>query len=140
MSNEEFLLFVRKTSTCWYWLGDITSNGYGCLTVNGKTVLAHRESFERFVRPLLPGEIVHHVCQHKLCIRPDKEHIDACTQKNHPDAGGTINRNKTHCPRGHEYTEANTRFMKGRFGRQCRACANLNEKIRVVTNSIRSQQ
>jgi hypothetical protein len=34
--------------------------------------------------------------------------------------GRNGNANKTRCPRGHEYTEANTRVYKGK--RNCRAC------------------
>lgn len=138
MTNEDFLLNVAKTPTCWFWVGAITSNGYGELRIDGKMVSAHRESFTRFVRPLLPTEIVHHKCRHKSCVNPD--HLQACTHKTHPDASSSINKRKTHCPRGHEYTEANTRHMKNRVGRQCRACHNLNQKIRQVTNSIRREQ
>ena len=37
--------------------------------------------------------------------------------------GNHHNVKKTHCPRGHEYTEKNTRIDKRTGGRLCRACA-----------------
>jgi hypothetical protein len=41
-------------------------------------------------------------------------------------AGNDFQTSKTHCPKGHEYTEANTKLIKstkpGKFKRQCRAC------------------
>jgi hypothetical protein len=37
-------------------------------------------------------------------------------QPGHPNAL------KTHCPRGHEYNEANTTYRAKRSGRECRVC------------------
>lgn len=49
-----------------------------------------------------------------------------------PSVGrGHVNAVKTHCPKGHEYTEENTyRNPQGR--RWCRACSRLNLKIQNV--------
>jgi hypothetical protein len=40
------------------------------------------------------------------------------------------NADKTHCPYGHEYTQENTRYIKGKYGlqRACIACAKLRSK------------
>lgn len=43
------------------------------------------------------------------------------------------NRDKTHCPRGHEYTAENT--YPGGHGRRCRACA----KAKVIERRLRNR-
>jgi Recombination endonuclease VII len=43
------------------------------------------------------------------------------------------NADKTHCPRGHEYTEENTLYQTGKYGlqRSCRVCRRLRQKNRT---------
>lgn len=49
------------------------------------------------------------------------------------EGAGYINRNKTHCKYGHEYTEENTYWQKTKtgLGRACKACRRVTEKGRL---------
>ena len=74
---------------------------------------------------------VDHLCSNKICINP--KHLEAVTssqnsQRAHdrgeqlPVTKNHVNVRKTHCPKGHEYSEENTRIGKGRQGRKCITC------------------
>lgn len=136
---ERFFQYVDKTETCWLWTG--TTGGsvpYGQFYVGGKSVRAHRFSYGAFIGQIPPGLLVCHHCDVPLCIRPD--HLFAGTMSdNIKDAikkGRVIpvnsrclppwNKGKTHCLRGHEFTEANTIIGRKSGLRSCRICVNRN--------------
>ena len=47
----------------------------------GRSVLAHRFCYETLVRPLAPGEVLHHLCENPRCVCPD--HLEPMTQAEH---------------------------------------------------------
>lgn len=56
---------------CWMW-GRSTSSGYGCLTLNRKTVRAHRLAFAiSRGTPEQDLREVCHACDEPLCVNPD---------------------------------------------------------------------
>jgi len=61
-----------------------------------------------------------------------KAQIRAALQrwKKAPGVGG-FQRSKTHCPRKHSYSKRNT-YIRSEGARQCKACARLRAKRRVV--------
>lgn len=64
-----------KLGPCWVWQGSVTEKGYGRFCVaSGRTVLAHRISFEHFVNPLKRGFVIDHKCNNKGCVNP--EHLE----------------------------------------------------------------
>ena len=80
---------------------------------------------EAFVGPRPAGA----VCCHANDVKTDNRVTNlywGTTKTNGRDCvnnGNNVNRNKTHCPRGHHYDAKNTYIMpKG--GRQCRTCHN----------------
>lgn len=75
---DENKAFPEPNSGCWLWMGAVTSKGYGHLWVDGKDVLAHRESYERKHGPIPPGLQGRHMCATRLCVNPD--HIQPGTQ------------------------------------------------------------
>jgi len=80
----DFLLLCERDTAgedgCWPWLGP-TKIGYGAFWTGTRNVPAHRWSFEAFVRPLEPGEQVHHLCRYADCVRPT--HLTAVTRQEH---------------------------------------------------------
>ena len=61
-----------------YWVGAITTTGYGRVWVGGKSVAAHREAWRR-AHGSLPAEglVVRHSCDETSCVRPD--HLEVGT-------------------------------------------------------------
>lgn len=55
-------------SDCILWHGGTMCRGYGRI---GRNTYAHRHIWEECFGPIQPGEVVHHVCENKLCINPE---------------------------------------------------------------------
>lgn len=119
---QRLLSSVERTSSgCWRWKKCISTNGYGRISINGKPVFAHRASYETFVGQIDKNKELHHKCSNKLCINP--AHLTQITRSQHriiTDVNYS-NRNKTHCKRGHEFTNENTLMINGN-GYSMRAC------------------
>ncbi len=59
----------RDPDDCWLWKGSTTPEGYGKLSVDGKTCYAHRLSYEIDKGP--PGKLcVLHTCDNPPCCNP----------------------------------------------------------------------
>lgn len=115
---------VHKTPTCWEWVGAITSRGYGAIGYKKKIMQAHRLSLIFVGRD--PGELhVLHKCDNKKCVNP--QHLFVGTHNDNmrdmAAKGRSISPNlfKTHCPKGHAYTEENT-YRDNQGWRKCRTC------------------
>lgn len=55
---------------CWIWIKSKNRDGYGTLTVGGRTIHAHRLAFELSSHVILPGQHVRHTCDNPPCINP----------------------------------------------------------------------
>lgn len=119
---DRFWSKVRKTKKCWYWTGGLRG-GYGRIKGNGRkapTFTATRVSWAIHFGDLPEGMEIGHRCNNPACVRPD--HLYPTTHSgNVLDAvhDGLITL-KTHCKRGHKFTQENTRLYKGK--RRCREC------------------
>jgi hypothetical protein len=122
---ERWWAKVEKTDTCWLWRGNLDRHGYGqfgALTDGERrNHRAHRWGYQQLVRPLDANETLDHLCRVHACVNPD--HLEPVSHAENVARGdsGKHNADKTHCPRGHEYTEANT-YRPKRGGRECRTC------------------
>ena len=69
---ERFWTKVNKTDTCWLWTRSLTIHGYGKIgeTTTGRTLAAHRVSWELEYGPIPEGMSILHKCDTPACVRP----------------------------------------------------------------------
>lgn len=61
----------EPNSGCWIWMRGINKQGYGKVKSLGRTLFAHRASFETFVGEIPIGMQVCHSCDLPGCVNPD---------------------------------------------------------------------
>lgn len=106
---------------CWEWQGYCRPNGYGEVRVNTVRWYIHRYVYTETVGPIPEGLVLDHLCRNTSCCNPD--HLEPVTLGENTRRGRNTHREKTTCPQGHEYDEANTYHNPSGF-RQCRICNN----------------
>jgi HNH endonuclease len=114
---------IKGEDECWIWKGSKARGGYGHININGKYPSAHRVAYEIVKGEIPPGMVLDHLCRNPSCVNPN--HLEPVTYRENLLRGvgiTAINAAKTHCPRGHEYTEENT-YISKRNQRTCRTCA-----------------
>lgn len=116
--------YTDRTGECWLWTGVTARGGYGQLKLNGAKLYAHRSSHEAHSGERIPeGLKVLHSCDTPVCV--NLAHLRVGTQSQNmqdcADKGRHTHGRKTHCPKGHAYTEENTLIDKN-GGRGCRTC------------------
>jgi hypothetical protein len=134
--EERFWAKVDKHGDgCWLWTG-ATSAGYGHIFVagrkgRGRLSLAHRVSYEMHVGPIPVGLDLDHLCRVRNCVNP--AHLEPVTRQVNLARGigftmerRNSHREKTHCPRGHEYVGENL-YVRPSGHRVCRACRRIRE-------------
>lgn len=125
---DRFMEKVRVVGACWEWqattLGRAPS--YGGFSFGGRYVYAHRWHWEHAHGPIPSGQQINHHCDNPICVRLDHLYLgDQAQNLRDAYARGRKRyhqREKTHCPKGHEYTPENTYFHDPRSGRSCRTC------------------
>ena len=123
---------VRGPDECWPWLGSKFKKGYGRFSMGPKKVQAHVFGWTMNNGPMPDGLVVDHTCHngsgcpggvtclHRACQNPAHWEAVTAAENTSRGEGGRYQREKTHCPKGHEYTEENTYHYKG--GRSCIQC------------------
>lgn len=117
--EERFWRYVNKTDDCWLWTGFINSTGYA--KFGTPSLYAHRVAYELVVGPIPAGLELDHLCRTRHCVRPS--HLEPVTHRENVLRGNGLaaqQARKTHCPKGHLYNEANTRWYGNR--RICKQC------------------
>lgn len=123
--EERFWRKVNKTATCWLWTSWLSDQGYGGFYVSPqrRASYAHRMAYEWLVGPIADGLHLDHLCRVRHCVNP--AHLEPVTpHENHMrgEAPHAINKRKTFCIDGHEFTPENTYRRPDNGNRQCRAC------------------
>ena len=133
LSGYEYIIeTVLSTfnNICWTWEYGRSSTGYGNVKVGKSVKLPHKVAYEIRYGIVSVDLELDHTCRNRLCWNP--EHLEPVTHaENHKRglcylAGATYQRNKTHCPRGHEYSLENTYFYSK--GRVCKTCSRMHKK------------
>lgn len=113
---------IDALTDCWVWPTQ-AANGYGRIrigTIDGHDrtmAYTHRVAYEALVGPIPDGLFLDHLCRNRACCNPT--HLEPVTNRINVLRGKDTSR--THCIRGHEFTDENTyTFPSGR--RNCRAC------------------
>ena len=130
---ERFMEKVRESSDgCWEWAAEVGNSGYGRFWVGGsRKSLAHRWAYEYYVSPIPEGLVIDHLCRNKVCVNP--EHLEPVTTSvnvlrgDGPAIKASTRWKKTHCPKGHEYSEDNT-HVSPRGDRVCITCNKARRK------------
>ena len=135
--RKQWNKYIVDDDECWIWIGANSPNSVGILygiLDDDITRVAHRASYV-WDRELeyedIKGYDIHHTCEVTLCVNP--EHLQKVTRQEHKDLSPnditTINKNKTYCIRGHEFTPENTWVYKGKH-RHCRECGRQRVRFR----------
>ena len=123
--------------TCWLSAGSIKDD-YAVIYADRKRYRLHRVVYENLVGAIPEGLSLDHLCRIKRCINP--AHLEPVTHAENVRRGnaGVYNSLKTHCPKGHEYTEENTHIGRKNNSvlRGCRTCRNTARKVKRYENSI----
>jgi hypothetical protein len=107
---------------CWDWVAGKLSSGYGSFRTGNRAHVAHRYAYEALIGPIPDGLQLDHLCRNRSCVNPD--HLEVVTQRVNLARGVSppaINARKTHCSRGHEFTDENTYRSPDGY-RGCRTC------------------
>ena len=132
--SERFWEKVDKAAECWVWTATKywKGAGYGGFWLKGRTVGAHRASWEITYGDIPKGRMVLHQCNNPVCVKPSHLYLG-----NHSDnirdavrAGTHVETRKTHCPQGHPYSLENTYYSVGR--RRCRTCNKAKCRIKYL--------
>lgn len=115
----------KADSGCWLWKSILNVDGYGILMFGRKKVRAHRLAVQLSGREIPPGMSVDHLCRVRNCVNPiHLEVVDDRTNILRGVGSSAVNAKKTHCVKGHEFSEDNTYYRKDRKqgNRGCRRC------------------
>jgi hypothetical protein len=121
-------IFVMEDG-CHYWLGGTSPKGYGKVTLNRKPWRVHRLMWFLIGKDLpdyAPGGLqMDHLCLNTSCCNP--AHLQLVDQSTNMKRAAD---QRTHCAKGHELTDDNTRTHRGY--RECKICvaASLHPRTR----------
>lgn len=123
--EEKFI--PEPNSGCWLWTAYTNPAGYGTFRGYGKNALAHRFSYEAYIKPIPEGMTLDHLCRVRGCVNP--AHLEPVPLLVNLARGDTWKpRPQTHCNKGHELAGENIATEKN--GRRCRICRNARQLSR----------
>ena len=119
---------TNLSAPCWELPGRKPNNGgYVTVMLDGNKTSFHRKMYELLVGPIPEGLDIDHLCRNRACGNP--AHLEAVTRSVNLMRG--VNRARTQCIHGHEYTDKNTYIFRGsRLCRKCRAANARRDRLK----------
>lgn len=124
--------YAPHLGPCWLWTAKLDRHGYGWIRVSttAGNAPAHRMAYELATGERVdPALDMDHLCRNHTCVNPS--HLEPVTHRENMLRGNTVgalNVVKTHCPLGHPYDEANTRWKHNHTKRDCKTCDRIRQK------------
>ena len=78
-TNTPFWMFGK----CLVWKYGLNRDGYGYLTIDGRSELAHRLAYAQAYGPIPEGKQINHLCNRPYCVQP--AHLYAGTHQDNKD-------------------------------------------------------
>lgn len=136
MTDEQILTYFEishhtfEGTPCHDWKGAPSSVGYGRIYYKRKYRPAHRIIYQLTYGVELEKKLhIDHRCNRRICC--NVLHLEPVTCRENilrsKITVASINKNKTHCPQGHEYTPENVSWKRGKW-RVCKTCDSLRKK------------
>lgn len=123
---------------CWNWTAAISAGSYGSIYYQGRMQKAHRIMWELTRGEIPAGLQLDHLCRNRRCVNPD--HLEPVTQSENLRRSPLMDRHshRTHCIRGHEFTERNTRIKPHSGHRVCITCMDMHRRNWRAKNAVAS--
>jgi hypothetical protein len=137
-----------NNTPCWTWTAHSYA-GYGLFKWLNTNTLVHRLMYAWLVEPLprqhgfpTTSEI-DHLCRNRACCNP--VHLELVTpsiNKQRSTNPSAVNKQKTHCIKGHAFDEENTyyRIRNGKQVRDCKTCCREWQAAHIEERRMWSRQ
>jgi hypothetical protein len=132
---------IRDKNECWPWVGTIGVKGYGRFWLKRKAIRANRMVWEiSHSKKIEDGMFACHSCDNPSCVNPNHiwigtnqdNQIDRVVKGRHNFAS------RTHCSKGHDYSEHGYRLKNGH--RDCRICRRAAEAKNAPNRKPRTKK
>ena len=127
---------IAGPDECWEWQASIGKNGYGAFKFDGWMRPASRIAWLLTNGEIPDGMLVCHKCDNRKCcnlnhlfLGTHADNMQDMMNKGRYVSGQSL---KTHCYRGHEFTEENT-YRRKNNSRECCICIKNRYKKKVLS-------